>query len=98
MDKNDLSFSDLLLARGRDRLETTPTKTLVTTELLEGLLLARGRDRLETASENSRMQMHLCLLLARGRDRLETKSVKIVNVKGFNISYSLGDAIDWKQA
>ena len=37
------------------------------------------------------------LLLARGRDRLETIPVADWADLGARISYSLGDAIDWKQ-
>ena len=43
----DVSIGTLLLARGRDRLETKRLGTSPITLLF--LLLARGRDRLETA-------------------------------------------------
>ena len=39
-------FTDLLLARGRDRLETISSPKVLSSGLF--LLLARGRDRLET--------------------------------------------------
>ena len=41
------------------------------------------------------MEEGVCLLLARGRDRLETTVVACANLL-FMVSYSLGDAIDWK--
>ena len=60
------------------------------------LLLARGRDRLETLDKQALIRHFVCLLLARGRDRLETSMrSRIDNLKS-DISYSLGDAIDWK--
>ena len=60
------------------------------------LLLARGRDRLETVAFMLRfLQSCFDLLLARGRDRLETAYLR-VSLAGLSISYSLGDAIDWK--
>ena len=37
------------------------------------------------------------LLLARGRDRLETDQSVEVQLSCITFSYSLGDAIDWKQ-
>ena len=37
------------------------------------------------------------LLLARGRDRLETRFTKTSIEIPDSFSYSLGDAIDWKQ-
>ena len=40
---------------------------------------------------------HRYLLLARGRDRLETFRKFLIIVFRFYISYSLGDAIDWKR-
>ena len=61
----------LLLARGRDRLETTLACVLAA--IATDLLLARGRDRLETRAKNIAVNCDLSsLLLARGRDRLET--------------------------
>ena len=39
----------------------------------------------------------ILLLLARGRDRLETDHYKYSVGTGYGISYSLGDAIDWKR-
>ena len=60
-----------LLARGRDRLETTYRVE----QSIDGKhpLLARGRDRLETLFGISRDKPNkLHPLLARGRDRLET--------------------------
>ena len=59
------------------------------------LLLARGRDRLETSAMKGKRIELIDLLLARGRDRLETKS-PVGFQKQIPISYSLGDAIDWK--
>ncbi len=41
----------LLLARGRDRLETRSRLACLTSACALALLLARGRDRLETALE-----------------------------------------------
>ena len=62
---------NLLLARGRDRLET---KTLVSDLFaVLVLLLARGRDQLETLKNQSTLaDTAYHPLLARGRDRLET--------------------------
>ena len=66
-----------LLARGRDRLETSCCKAPQTVDNFH-LLLARGRDRLET-----KLSLLCCLstngdlLLARGRDRLETQGCKL---------------------
>ena len=60
----------LLLARGRDRLETLQGKE--PTKVSANLLLARGRDRLETGLAAYMTSPLLPLLLARGRDRLET--------------------------
>ena len=60
-----------------------------------GLLLARGRDRLETQASLSTYLNELDLLLARGRDRLETGSSQML-LPNLSLSYSLGDAIDWK--
>ena len=60
------------------------------------LLLARGRDRLETLKFCFSQASFVNLLLARGRDRLETGvSARLRQIHKF--SYSLGDAIDWKQ-
>ena len=48
----------LLLARGRDRLETAPSPQRRGNESLShSLLLARGRDRLETVEETQTRQM-----------------------------------------
>ena len=63
-----------------------------------GLLLARGRDRLETFVELIHSAAVGYLLLARGRDRLETSSRNEHESSSAIISYSLGDAIDWKHA
>ena len=71
MRTQNLYCSFLLLARGRDRLETYrlhDTKQILDT----CLLLARGRDRLETSHLSPLCRQYLYLLLARGRDRLET--------------------------
>ena len=85
---------NLLLARGRDRLETSSLALEPSFFLI--LLLARGRDRLETPKSHLNMVFeHRNLLLARGRDRLETHVEQCVQDKGC-LSYSLGDAIDWK--
>ena len=60
------------------------------------LLLARGRDRLETIFLHIMVVTTVYLLLARGRDRLETSSMK-PSTRDVTLSYSLGDAIDWKR-
>ena len=44
------------------------------------------------------MALYKFLLLARGRDRLETATPFMVIGILNHISYSLGDAIDWKQS
>ncbi len=89
-----LSFANLLLARGCDRLETHHGYSKLLMYLL--LLLARGCDRLETKSAVIEGRLHFAnLLLARGCDRLET-NYKIRKIISLFISYSLGDAIDWK--
>ena len=62
----------LLLARGRDRLETGGR--LAAVDISWNPLLARGRDRLETAAISSLWLVMPIPLLARGRDRLETQS------------------------
>ena len=65
----------LLLARGRDRLET-PVLMSLFNSWKPCLLLARGRDRLETRAANLLFRELIALfslLLARGRDRLETE-------------------------
>ena len=66
----------LLLARGRDRLETF--REIVGSRFYFCLLLARGRDRLESLGNFDVCVLFNCdnLLLARGRDRLETPFVK----------------------
>ena len=64
---------------------------------MSNLLLARGRDRLETMIDlEAELEDEDDLLLARGRDRLETESLTSVG-NDKRISYSLGDAIDWKR-
>ena len=65
----------LLLARGRDRLETT-NESSVSSVMTYSLLLARGRDRLETNQDALFDFEAKNLLLARGRDRLETITKK----------------------
>ena len=65
---------------------------------LKSLLLARGRDRLETEEDEDVFETEEAnLLLARGRDRLETTERKRSRLLMTIFSYSLGDAIDWKQ-
>ena len=60
------------------------------------LLLARGRDRLETKRCRPFYKLLEFLLLARGRDRLETSGDRPDSRMACLLSYSLGDAIDWK--
>ena len=60
------------------------------------LLLVRGRDRLETRYSFWIEKTRPYLLLARRRDRLETVAPLILLLLPLHISYSLGDAIDWK--
>ena len=65
-----LEAAYLLLARGRDRLETHICVACIV-ELPRDPLLARGRDRLETPENLAMLHTQHCLLLARGCDRLE---------------------------
>ena len=61
-------------------------------------LLARGRDRLETEFlKAAAAEIDAYPLLARGRDRLETHYQGVYRCYPA-FPYSLGDAIDWKQA
>ena len=70
---NEAPVGYLLLARGRDRLETE--MMIPPLRLQVFLLLARGRDRLETILKSCEANRKSYLLLARGRDRLETSKV-----------------------
>ncbi len=71
-----MALAALLLARGRDRLETL--SEILSLHYLDFLLLARGRDRLETKLHEAGIDLHsIHLLLARGRDRLETHLANI---------------------
>ena len=45
-----------------------------------------------------KQRVQVYLLFARGRDRLETVKLIIKLIVRRKIPYSLGDAIDWKQA
>ena len=55
-----------------------------------------GRDRLETLVALTFSFTPISLLLAMGRDRLETALFNNCHPLLKLISYSLGDAIDWK--
>ena len=79
MRTQNLYCSFLLLARGRDRLETLLTECRRC--IYMDLLLARGRDRLETRKPNHRRKVYSGPLLARGRDRLETAIALVVRLK-----------------
>ncbi len=84
----------LLLARGRDRLETGWFATLANTSICV-LLLARGRDRLETL--NFRTKKPLCDISYSLGDAIDWKLLRgSLRWHIGHISYSLGDAIDWK--
>ncbi len=70
----NITITDPLLARGRDRLETRCG--LIVRSYSLSPLLARGRDRLETALAALALAINWSPLLARGRDRLETPNSK----------------------
>ena len=84
----------LLLARGRDRLETLDN-VIARIYSFVSYSLGNAIDWKLFQAFSPRC-LPPCLLLARGRDRLKTPCAGHHFLTRRIVSYSLGDAIDWK--